>query len=111
MVHTGLNEHSVRTMELNSFELTRCAPSGSRSVAVHTMDTPGLRRLKQSFGRGGRNLRCTLSVYYVAAEFATNMVCNLPDNETSWFIHRITNIRSRFGLILEPYRSNLQNSK
>ena len=28
------------------------------------METPGLRSLKQSFGFGGRNLCCTLSVYY-----------------------------------------------
>jgi len=38
------------------------------------------------------------------------MVYNFPD-EISWFINRITNIRSRFGLILETYRSNLKNGK
>jgi len=39
------------------------------------------------------------------------MVCNFPDDEISWFINRITNICSRFGLILETDRSNLQNGK
>jgi len=38
-------------------------------VAVRTMETPGLRRLKQSFGCGDKNLSCTLSMYYEAAEF------------------------------------------
>jgi len=44
---------------------------GAHSVAVgvRTMETPVLPRLKQSFGWGGRNLCCTLSMYYVAAEF------------------------------------------
>jgi len=37
------------------------------------------------------------------------MVCNFPDDEISWFINRIRNIRNRFGLILETYKSNLQN--
>jgi len=39
------------------------------------------------------------------------MVCNFPDDEVSWLTNRIINIRSRFGLILVTYRSNLQNGK
>jgi len=39
------------------------------------------------------------------------MVCNSPDDEIFWFISRITNIRSHFGLILETYRGNLQSGK
>ena len=50
MVRTGSNKHSVRTM---------------KSEPVRT----GSRLLKQSFGCGGKNLCCTLSVYYIAAEF------------------------------------------
>jgi len=53
----------------NWFARIRCAPSGSHSESVCTMKTPGSRRLKHSFGCGGRNLCRTLSVYYVAAEF------------------------------------------
>jgi len=89
-------DHEIKTGSL-SFELTRCTLSGSHAMATRIMETPGSRRLKQSFGCGARNLCCTLSVYYVAAEYATNMVC--PNDEISWFINRITNICSHFGLI------------
>ena len=39
------------------------------------------------------------------------VVCNFPDDEISLFINTVTNIRSRFELILETHSSNLQNSK
>jgi len=39
------------------------------------------------------------------------MVRNFPDDESSRFINRITDIRSCFGLILETYRSNLRSGK
>jgi len=37
------------------------------------------------------------------------MVYNFPDYDSFWFINRITNIRSHFGLSLETYGRNLQN--
>jgi len=43
--------------------------------------------------------------------FATQMVCNFPDDEISLFIDSFTKIRSRFGPILEIYCSNLQTGK
>ena len=71
MVHTGPNEHSVRTMK-NWFALIRTHSVRTQwfhSVAMRTMEMPGSCNLKHSFGYGGRNLCCTSSVYYVAAEF------------------------------------------
>jgi len=56
-------DHGIKTGS-HSFELTRCALSGH----AH-MEMPGSCCLKQFFCYGGRNLCCTLSVYYVAAEF------------------------------------------
>jgi len=51
-------------------------------------------------------------VYLIATKFCHKYgICYFPDTEISWFINRIKNIRSCFGLILETYRSNLQNGK
>ena len=86
----------------HSFELTWCAPSGLHSVVMCTMEMPGSGRLTQSFGWGGRNLCCTLSVrvfdsrqillqiWYVTVQVMKFLGC------------------SRFRLILETYKSNLR---
>jgi len=131
MVRIGPNEHSARAMESKRFALsggahhgnawfasvrmnTRREPwnqNGSHSVAVRTMETPGSHRLKQSFGCGDRNLCCILSVYYVAAEFSYKWYATFQMMKFLGLLERITNIRSRFGLILVTYRSNLQNGK
>jgi len=75
LVHAGPNGYPVRTMEsirthsnsLGAHPVVRtqwqCAPW--KCLVRRT----GSGRLKQSFSCGGRNLCCTLSVYYVAAEF------------------------------------------
>ena len=75
------------------------------------METPDSQHFKQSFGFGGKNLCCTLSVYFVAAEFAAKMVCNFSDDEISLFIDSIDNIQSRVESIVEIYWSDLRNGK
>ena len=106
MVRAGPNEHSVRTKESKPVR-THSYSLGAHSVAMRTMETPFQSLLTVEVE--------TCVVLYACTtwppNFATNMVCNFPDDEISWFTNRITNIRSRSGLILETYSGNLRNGK
>ena len=65
MGRTGSDDHPVLTMETSHlFELNRCEPGAAHSVVIHTIKTPGLHHLTQSFGFGSRNLGCTLFAHF-----------------------------------------------
>jgi len=68
MVRTGLNEHSVGTLDS---KLVRTHSVRTQWFALSSDAHYGNAWLAQvcAVGCGGRNLCCTLSVYFIAAEF------------------------------------------
>jgi len=81
------------------YELIPREPGGANSVVIHNTKTPSLDPLRQSFGLGGRNLRCTLSVYFIATKYCYKDVCNFPDYEIFLFTESIQTSIQTFKVI------------